>query len=64
MRTIERTSKKIVIEATKTEIAQKGFDILWDEVREIYPENLYSVESIESSYDEKLVFIKLKFKKN
>jgi len=60
MRTIERTAKKILIEATKIELTKKGFDAIWDEVRDIYPENLYDVESITKSEDEKLVFIRLK----
>lgn len=64
MRTIERTSKRIIIEATQAEINTKGFDSLWDEIREIYPENLYLVESVDTTYDEKIVLIKLKFKKN
>jgi len=62
MRTTERTNKRITIEVTKIEISQKGFDSLWDEVREIYPEILYDVESVEKS-DDKVVIIKLKFKK-
>lgn len=60
MRTIERTAKKILIEATKNELSKKGFDAIWDEVRDIYPDNLYDVESITKSEDEKLIFIKLK----
>jgi len=63
MRTTERTNKRITIEVTKIEISQKGFDSLWDEVREIYPENLYDVESVEDSDGGKIVTIKLKFKK-
>jgi hypothetical protein len=63
MKTIERTAKKILIEATKYEIKQKGFDALWDEVREIYPDNLYEVDGVEESADGKLLFIKLKLKK-
>ena len=63
MRTSERTAKKILIEATKNELLKKGFDAMWDEVREIYPDNLYDVESITKSEDEKLVFIRLKLLK-
>jgi len=64
MRTIERTSKKITIEATQMEIDKKGFDVLWDEIREIYPETVYSIESVEPSYDVKIIIIKLRFKKS
>ena len=64
MKTIERTAKKILIEVTRSEINHKGFDFLWDEVREIYPDNLYDVEGIDISENEKLIFIKLKLKKN
>lgn len=64
MKTIERTAKRILIEATKNEIVQKGFDALWDEIREIYPENLYEIDFIEESKDKKIVNIKLKIRKN
>ncbi len=64
MRTVERSAKKILIEATRTEADVKGFDVLWDEVRDIYPENLYEVESIENSGDGKLIIIKLILKKH
>lgn len=63
MKTIERTPKKIVIEATKTEIGQKGFDVLWDDVREIYPASLYDVDGFESKNDGKIFTIQLKLKK-
>lgn len=64
MRTIERTAKKILIEATKFEINQNGFDYIWDKVREIYPENLYEIDNIEESKEGKVILIKLKLKKN
>jgi hypothetical protein len=64
MKTIERTAKRILIEATKNEINQKGFDNLWDEIREIYPETLYEIDSIEDTKDGKMILIKLKIRKN
>lgn len=60
MRTIERTAKKILIEATKSEIKNRGFDAIWDEIRAIYSTNLYIIDSVEDSEDGKLVFIRLK----
>jgi hypothetical protein len=63
MKTIERTAKKILIEATKYEMNYKGFDALWDEVRDIYPAIIYEVESIEESEDEKFLLIRLRLKK-
>jgi hypothetical protein len=63
MKTIERSAKKILIEATKYEINQKGFDSIWDEIREIYPDTLYEVDSIEESRDGKILSIRLKLKK-
>ena len=64
MRTTERTNKRITIEVTKNEIDKKGFDTLWDEIREIYICELYEVESIEGPDDEnKIVIITLKLKK-
>ena len=63
MKTVERTAKKITIEATQSEMDQKGFDALWDEIREVYVENLYEVDNIEESEDKKIITIKLKLKK-
>ena len=63
MRTIERSAKKILIEATKLEIEQKGFDALWDEVRYIYMSDIYDVDSIDESEDGKILFIRLVLKK-
>jgi hypothetical protein len=61
MKIIERTSKRIVIETTKSEIKQMGFDAIWDEIRIEFSSNLYEIESFESS--DKIVLIKLILKK-
>lgn len=61
MKTIERTAKKIVIEITKAEMKQKGFDAIWDEIRENFSANLYEIDSVENF--EKLLLLKLKLKK-
>jgi len=63
MRTIERNSKRIIIEVTKSEVTQKGFDLLWDEIREIYPDNLYDIDSVSNEDNEKIIIIKLKIRK-
>lgn len=64
MKTVERTAKKIMIEATRLEILEKGFDALWDEVREIYSDLLYEVDTIYFTEDRKILVIKLKLKKH
>ena len=62
MKTTERSSRKITIEATKEEITKKGFDAIWDEVREIYPDNQFDIDTVKSSADGILVYVKLKLK--
>jgi hypothetical protein len=63
MRTLDRTAKKITVEATKNEIAQKGFDNLWDELREIYPKTLYDIDTIRHCENDKIIIIILKLVK-
>lgn len=64
MRTLDRTAKKITIEVTKNEIAQKGFDNLWDELREIYPKSLYDVDNVKDCEGGKIIIVTLKLVKN
>lgn len=64
MRTLDRTARRITVETTKNEINQKGFDNLWDELREIYPSTLYDIDSIRAFEGDKIVLITLKLKKS
>lgn len=62
MKTTERSAKKITIEATQEEITKKGFDATWDEIRAIYPDNQFDIDTVKSSDNGILVYVKLKLK--
>ena len=64
MKTIEKTNKKVIVEITSIELNEKGFDILWDDIREIYPENIYDVEGTEEKNGGKIILITLIKKKD
>ena len=59
MRTIERTAKGVVIEITYLEIKEKGFDIIWDEIREIFSEEKYTIVGSKEKSDNKIHLIYL-----
>jgi hypothetical protein len=63
MRTVEKTTRKVVIEMTMEEIAKKGFESLWDEVRSIYPISEYELLSVTEHPARMLVITELKSKK-
>ena len=46
MKTIEKTSRRIIIELTSEEIKKNGFENLWDDIRAIYPSKAYDLNSI------------------
>jgi len=47
MKVISKTLNKVVVEITIQEINKKGFDNIWDGIREIYPDSLYDVEEVD-----------------
>lgn len=60
MNIVTKTVTKVVLETTKKEIQEMGFDELWEEVREQFPRNQYSVFSIDSKpNDDELIYIEL-----
>lgn len=64
MKTIDKTNKKVIVEITSLEIADKGFDALWDEIREVYPEHIYEVEGTDETFEGKIILITLIKKKS
>ena len=46
MELIQKTLEKIVISVTAREIDKKGFDFIWDKVRDAYDVNKFDVLSI------------------
>jgi len=46
MELVQKTLEKIVISVTSKEIEKKGFDFIWDKVRDAYSVNKFEVLSI------------------
>ena len=59
MKTIEKTSKKVVIEITDSELREKCFDAVWDSIREIYPQTTYIVDSSDIFNEGKIILVTL-----
>lgn len=57
MKIITRSTQKIVFEATLEEFEERGFDSLWDEIREKYPESKFELHTIEENNN---IFFELK----
>lgn len=53
-RLIYKDLDKIIVEITKNEYNDKGFDIVWDEIRTVYKEDYELVEHYYSN-DEKII---------
>ena len=62
MKVISKTLSRMVIEITSKELDNKGFDDLWDEIREIYPESIYETEKIKHTNQGKVMTVILKRK--
>lgn len=62
-RLANKISSSTIIEVTCKEILDKGFDKIWDEIREIYTYEEYEIESVKESHDGKIFTIYLRDKK-
>jgi hypothetical protein len=43
---IDRTLRTVTIEVIKSEINEKGFDSVWDEIRYVYDKTSYKLKKI------------------
>jgi len=59
MRLVIRTLKKVVIEVTNKEIKEKGFDYIWDKIRNVYKVNDYEIFIIETNQEKQITYIEL-----
>jgi len=64
MKLKNKTFNLITLEVSKSEITEKGFERIWDEIREQYSAIDYDMEKVTESEDEMSVFIELKYKKD
>lgn len=58
MRVITKTPKKVVLEIEKSTINKKGFDYVWDEIRDVFLEKDFIILCVNS--DSNYVFFQLK----
>lgn len=64
MKPVQKTLNTIVISVTAKEIENKGFDQLWDQVRELYAVDKFDVLSIAADKkNNNIYFIELARKK-
>lgn len=59
MKLVTKTVKKVVFESSNKEIKDRGFDAIWDEIRNQYPETDYELHTVEA---DESVFFELKKK--
>jgi len=60
MHIITKTVTKVVLETTRKEILEVGFDDLWEDVVKQFPKDKYSVFSIGAKPNQKeLIYIEL-----
>ena len=55
---------KIIISASDEEVEQKGFDKIWDTIRQKYPENFFDIHIIEHDSNKLCIFFELSSKEN
>lgn len=60
MKTVEKTSRRIIIELTSDEIIKSGFENLWDDIRAIYPTRGYDLHSIVETAKGMVISIELR----
>lgn len=64
MKTIEKTTKYVIVEITEDELLTVGFDKTWDNIREIYPNHLYEISDVKEINEGKIFLAKLTKKEN
>ena len=49
MKIVVKTLKKVVFEVSKNEMKNRGFDSIWDEIRESYPSEIYDLNIVDQN---------------
>ena len=60
MKVIFKNVTSVIVEITGEELEAEGFDTLWDNVRDIYPEEDYSLGHVKNLNKGKIVIMELK----
>lgn len=56
MKIVTKTPRKVVLEVEVSNIEKYGFDFVWDEIRDKFPESKFGKFSINESADDIIVF--------
>lgn len=59
MKLIEKRENFVIIEITASEMKDVGFDGVWDDIRKVYSEKEYLIESVTKNHDGKIILIRL-----
>ena len=57
---VDKTMMTAVIEVTLGELNEKGFDRIWDEIREHYPKKDYTIDNVKTCTNGKIYLITLR----
>jgi hypothetical protein len=64
MKLKSKTYNSVIIEITKSELIESGFEKIWDEIREQYSASEYEIENFKENNEKTILYIELKIKKN
>jgi hypothetical protein len=59
---VSKTINKVVIEITKKELEEKGFDKIWDDIRSVYSSEDYKTDKIKNDNKKKTTTVILERK--
>ncbi len=62
MKIITRTPKKAVIQVETEELEKSGFDLVWDEIRSLFPEQNFHLKQLDRDTEQKSFFFELIYK--
>jgi len=60
MNVLTKTPKKVVIQIDVKKINENGFDVVWDEIRNEFPEDKFYLNNIDIDTENSAIFFELK----
>ena len=60
MNVLTKTPKKVVIQIEVKKINENGFDVVWDEIRNEFPEDKFYLNNIDIDTENSAIFFELK----
>ena len=55
MKIVTRTPKKVILEVEESKIEKCGFDFVWDEIRDKFPEDKFGKLIVEQNEEKSIV---------